>query len=114
MFSESSKSRSLYSTKSRPVPNVASPYPLSEASPWLPTDDPISTALMARGARAEAAKDLAKRKVVAGKRLGRQREIARRTCERETVENYIQTPAAVARGSDMAFGVNVIDGWVTR
>jgi|AntAceMinimDraft_5_1070358.scaffolds.fasta_scaffold164626_1 hypothetical protein len=109
----SSRTRSFYSAATRPIKNVGAPEPLSENSAFLATDDPVSHALIARKEGERLRREQGQRQAVAARRRGRQQELARRTCERETVENYIQTPAAVRRGPDgMAFGLNVFDGRV--
>jgi len=110
LYPASSTTRSKFSVASRPIRNVGSPFPLSENSPFLSVDDPQVSELILRKDRIADARLTQKRRGFAEQRLQRQQELARRMCERETVENYIQTPFARARGNAMEFGFNVIDG----
>jgi hypothetical protein len=110
LYGESSRERTKYAVANRPVKNVGTPFPLSEHSAYLSIDDPLSTALIARKDGEEEARQEAKRRGYADGRQQRHQELARRMCERETVENYIQTPFARQRGNAMGFGFNVING----
>ena len=115
IFPLSSRTRSFYGAASRPTKNVASPDPLSENSAFLVTDDPKSYGLIARKENERSLREREQRQTVAARRQGRQQELARRICERETIENYIQTPAAVQRGNEgMAYGLNVYDSRIAE
>ena len=110
LYGPSSKARTHFSCATRPIKNVGTPFPLSESSPFLELDDPVTHQLLARkDAEAEAKLDK-RRFILATQRAQRHKELARRICERETVENYIQTPFGIKRGNRMEFGFNVTDG----
>jgi hypothetical protein len=103
--------RKHFEVATRPKKNIAGEFPLSENSLFLETDDPQTAALFLQKHGEAMHRDDAKRRLHSSLRLGRQRELTRRIAERETVENYIQTPFMKAKGPDgMHFGINVFDG----
>lgn len=109
---DSTATRSYYGARTRPHSFCGGGHvPLSISSPFLTTDDPMAAALLARSEAAAEAQEGQKRRMLMSQRADRREALARRKAERETFENYVQTPFAQAKGTKaMKFGVNVIDG----
>ncbi len=108
---ESTASRTHFGILARPQHFVGGgTVPLSDHSPFLAEEDPATAKLFARKDRAAAHQEQVRRDAVVEQREVRQRELARRKCERETFENYIQTPFVRGKSDQLAFGFNVYDG----
>mmetsp|Transcript_44336 Transcript_44336/g.100227 ORF Transcript_44336/g.100227 Transcript_44336/m.100227 type:complete len:488 (+) Transcript_44336:147-1610(+) len=107
--SPSSSGRSHFGAATRPHSHKtigSDQVPLSDNSPWLESDDPKTASLFARKDAQQAKREAARRRHLAGLRVARHRELARRMAERETVENYV---GLLPAHQPLEFGVNVAD-----
>ena len=75
-------------------------------SPSLPLLDPLSADLRSKSVAAEARAEATRMAWHLNRRAAQFQALARRKAERETVENYTQTPFRAAQG--LVFGVDVM------
>jgi hypothetical protein len=106
---DSTSKRTHYNVLTRPHKFVGGQSPLSDNSPYL-ADDPITAKLFEKKDKEKQQYEEARRIQVINRKADRMREMSRRICERETVENYVQTPYLVSKGGEMTCGINVYDG----
>jgi len=111
-FRDSSLSRTHYGAANRPHSFIGGQFPLSDNSPFI-GDDLLTSTLFAKKEKERQSKENSKRQHLINQKKVQLRELSRRICERETVENYIQTPYSVSKGSEMEFGINVYDDRIT-